>query len=82
LLLEAIRPRIVAAYIEQLGADIAKPSVKQHLAAIRQLFDYVVTGGILLSNSAAPCAVPNINDPGSLRRPGPATLGLDRRGRA
>jgi site-specific recombinase XerD len=58
LLLEAIRPSIVAASIEQLGADIAKPSVKQHLAAIRQLFDYVVTGGILLSNSAAPCAVP------------------------
>ena len=25
---------------------MAKPSVKQHLAAIRQLFDYLVTGGI------------------------------------
>src|SRR5437764_5020901 len=32
--LEAIRPRTVAAYIEQLGAEMAKPSVKQHLAAI------------------------------------------------
>src|SRR5713226_324912 len=50
--LEAIRPRIVAAYIEQLCAGMAKPSVKQHLAAIRQLFDYLVTGGILLSNPA------------------------------
>ena len=50
--LEAIRPTTVAAYIEQLGADMAKPSVKQHLAAIRQLFDYLVTGGILLSNPA------------------------------
>jgi integrase/recombinase XerD len=58
--LEAIKPRTVAAYIEQLGAEMAKPSVKQHLAAIRQLFDYLVTGGILLSNPAAPCAVPNI----------------------
>jgi hypothetical protein len=28
---------------------MAKPSVKQHLAAIRQLFDYLVTGGILPS---------------------------------
>jgi site-specific recombinase XerC len=42
----------VAAYIEQLGAAMAKPSVKQHLAAIRQLFDYLVTGGILPSNPA------------------------------
>jgi integrase/recombinase XerD len=50
--LEAIRPRTVAAYIEQLAAGMAKPSVKQHLAAIRQLFDYMVTGGILLSNPA------------------------------
>jgi site-specific recombinase XerD len=50
--LEAIKPRTVAAYIEQLGADMAKPSVKQHLAAIRQLFDYLVTGGILPSNPA------------------------------
>src|SRR5467141_3793203 len=42
----------VAAYIEQLGAGMAKPSVKQHLAAVRQLFDYLVTGGILPSNPA------------------------------
>jgi site-specific recombinase XerD len=39
--LEAIRPRIVAAYIEPLGAEMAKPSVKEDLAAIRQLFDYL-----------------------------------------
>jgi site-specific recombinase XerD len=50
--LETIKPRTVAAYIEQLGTDMAKPSVKQHLAAIRQLFDYLVTGGILPSNPA------------------------------
>src|SRR6516225_6354852 len=50
--LEAIRPTTVAAYVEQLGAGMAKPSVKQHLAAIRQLFDYLVTGGVLLSNPA------------------------------
>ena len=50
--LEVIRPATVAAYIEQLGAEAAKPTVKQHLAAIRQLFDYLVTGGILASNPA------------------------------
>jgi site-specific recombinase XerD len=52
LALDTIKPRIVAAYIEQLGTGMAKPSVKQHLAAIRQLFDYLVTGGILPSNPA------------------------------
>src|SRR5216683_5833547 len=50
--LEDIEPIAIAAYIEELGSEIAKPSVKQHLAAIRQLFDYLVTGGILLSTPA------------------------------
>ena len=43
----------VATYIEQLGARASKPTVKQHLAAIRQLFDYLTTGGILEVNPAA-----------------------------
>jgi hypothetical protein len=38
--------------IELLGTEMAKPSVKQHLAAICQLFDYLVTGGIPPSNPA------------------------------
>ena len=50
--LDDVEPIAIAAYIEQLGAEMAKPSVKQHLAAIRQLFDYLVTGGILPSNPA------------------------------
>ena len=50
--LERIDSVAVAAYIEQIGIDMAKPSVKQQLAAIRQMFDYLVTGGILLSNPA------------------------------
>jgi integrase/recombinase XerD len=50
--LDDIEPMTVAAYVEQLGAEMAKPSVKQHLAGIRQLFDYLVTGGILPSNPA------------------------------
>jgi integrase/recombinase XerD len=43
----------VATYIEQLGSKASKPTVKQHLAAIRQLFDYLTTGGVLDVNPAA-----------------------------
>ena len=48
-----IDPLTVAAYVEQLGSRTAKPTVKQHLAAIRQLFAYLTSGGILESNPAA-----------------------------
>lgn len=37
--LDDIETIVIAAYIEELGTEIVKPSVKQHLAAIRQLFD-------------------------------------------
>jgi integrase/recombinase XerD len=51
--LEQLTPVHIAAYVEQLGCDLAKPSVKQHLAALRMLFDYLVTGQIIPSNPAA-----------------------------
>jgi site-specific recombinase XerD len=41
----------VAAYIEQLGSHTAKPTVKQHLAAIKQLFANLTRCGILEVNS-------------------------------
>jgi site-specific recombinase XerD len=47
-----IEPLHVAAYIEALGADFEKPTVKQHLAAIRMLFDWLVTGQIVATNPA------------------------------
>jgi site-specific recombinase XerD len=50
--LEDIQPIHVAGYIEQLGAVVAKPTVKQHLAAIRMLFDWLVTGQIIPINPA------------------------------
>jgi len=52
--LGALNPVIVAGYVELLGRErgYSKPSVKQHLAAIRMLFDYLVTGGILAANPA------------------------------
>ena len=40
-----LTPVHVAAYIEHLSRELAAPSVKQHLAAIRMLFDYLVRGG-------------------------------------
>lgn len=43
----------VAAYIEQLTASKAPQTVKQHLAAIRALLDFLVTGGVLPANPAS-----------------------------
>jgi integrase/recombinase XerD len=51
--LHEIEAITVAAYVEQLGGRASKPTIKQHLAAIRQLFDYLTTGGILEVNPAA-----------------------------
>ena len=51
--LEEIEPVVVATFIEQLGLSYAKPTVKQHLAAIRMLFDWLVIGQIVASNPAA-----------------------------
>ncbi|HEY5869131.1 MAG TPA: tyrosine-type recombinase/integrase [Candidatus Tectomicrobia bacterium] len=50
--LVAIEPLHVAAYIERGQQVLAKPSVKQHLAAIRMLFDWLVTGGVVATNPA------------------------------
>jgi site-specific recombinase XerD len=47
-----IEPLHVAAYIEALGKDFEKPTVKQHLAAIRMLFDWLVTGQVIATNPA------------------------------
>jgi site-specific recombinase XerD len=47
-----VQPIHVAAYIEQLGREMSPPSVKQHLACIRMLFDWLVTGQVLPSNPA------------------------------
>ena len=51
--LERIEPLAVAAYIEELKRTRSVPTVKQSLAAIRGLFDWLVSGGILASNPAA-----------------------------
>ncbi len=51
--LEQLEPMHLAAYVELLGRELAAPSVKQHLAAIRVLFDWLVTGQVVRFNPAA-----------------------------
>jgi integrase/recombinase XerD len=51
--LERLEPMLVAAYVEQLQTEIAAPSVKLHLAAIRMLFDYLVVGQVMPFNPAS-----------------------------
>jgi site-specific recombinase XerD len=47
-----VQPVHVAAYIEQLGGKMSAPTVKQHLACIRMLFDWLVTGQVMPFNPA------------------------------
>jgi Phage integrase, N-terminal SAM-like domain len=49
----AIRPHDVVTYIEQLQAKVSAPSVKQQLAAVRMLFDWLVIGQVVPANPAA-----------------------------
>jgi len=51
--LASIRPMHVAAYVELLSKEHAARTVKQHLAAIRGVFGWLVTGGKIVSNPAA-----------------------------
>jgi site-specific recombinase XerD len=51
--LRDIEPVHVAAYVETLQVRLAAPSVKQHLAGIRMLFDWLVVGQVLAINPAA-----------------------------
>ena len=50
--LENIEQLHVAAYIGTMQRGFEKPSVKQHLAAIRMLLDWMVTGQIVATNPA------------------------------
>jgi site-specific recombinase XerD len=48
-----VQPLHVAAWIERQTQTLSAPTVKQHLAAIRHLFDWLVTGQIVPHNPAA-----------------------------
>jgi integrase/recombinase XerD len=56
--LDRIEPVHVAAYVEQLGTSHAVPSVKQHLAAVRVLFDWLVVGQVVRGNPASVVRAP------------------------
>jgi site-specific recombinase XerD len=47
-----VKPLHVATYIEQLTGTHSAPTVKQRLAALRHLFDWLVTGQVIPTNPA------------------------------
>ncbi len=51
--LSELSPLVVAAYIEELTRLRSAPTVKLHLATLRRLGDYLVTGQVLPANPAA-----------------------------
>jgi integrase/recombinase XerD len=53
LALSAIRPHDVATYIEERQATHSAPDVKQQLAAVRMMFDWLIIGQVAPSNPAS-----------------------------
>lgn len=51
--LEQVQPLHVAAWIEELGRKVSAPTVKQRLAGVRHLFDWLVVGQVVPVNPAA-----------------------------
>ena len=52
LALAQISPIAVATYIEEMQRGYRAPTIKQHLAAIRRLFDWLVIGQVVPANPA------------------------------
>ena len=71
--LAEIEPVHVSTYREQLGQRYSVPTVKQHLAAIRMLFDWLVIGQIVPSNPASSVRGPKY----SIRKGKTPILGVD-----
>jgi site-specific recombinase XerC len=51
--LASVRSLHVAAWVEARSRVLAVPTVKQQLAAVRHLFDWLVTGQVVPANPAA-----------------------------
>ena len=51
--LDQISPLTVALYVEELQGTYGAPTVKQHLAAVRRLFDWLVVGQVVPWNPTA-----------------------------
>ncbi|HMN29961.1 MAG TPA: site-specific integrase, partial [Caldilineaceae bacterium] len=56
--LTRLNPVVIAGYIEELQQVLGVTSVKQHLSAIRMLFDYLVTGHVVPFNPAQAVQAP------------------------
>jgi site-specific recombinase XerD len=56
--LAAVQPLHVAAYVEELGQVRSTPTVKQRLAALRHLFDWLVVGQVVPLNPASSVRAP------------------------
>jgi integrase/recombinase XerD len=56
--LTKLNPVVIAGYIEELQQELGVTSVKQHLSAIRMLFDYLVTGQVVPFNPAQAVQAP------------------------
>jgi integrase/recombinase XerD len=50
--LAAVQPVHVAAFVKDLQAEFSPPTVKPHVAALRMLFDWLVTGHVRDVNPA------------------------------
>src|ERR1039458_4612790 len=50
--LALVKPIHIAAFIEELLGELSKPTVKQHLAGLRMLFDWLVVGHVMDVNPA------------------------------
>jgi site-specific recombinase XerD len=50
--LAAVEPSHIATFIKQLQGKLTPPAVKQHLAALRMLFDWLVIGHVIDVNPA------------------------------
>lgn len=61
LTLAAVAPVHVAAYVEGLLETHSKPTAKQHLAALRALFDWMVVRQAIPSNPATPVRGPRFS---------------------
>jgi len=55
-----MEPVHVAVYMETIQKRLAAPSVKQHLAAIRMLFDWLVVGRVIAVNPAKGSEHPSV----------------------
>ena len=80
--LTQVQPFHVAAFVHDLQDELSPPSVKQHLAAIRMLFDWLVTGHVIETNPAHSVRGPRytvkkgktpVLTPGHSRAPSPST---------